>query len=98
MNPEILRKYDFSEMVSILGLLQLYTDNMIYSKNSPAEDHLSLRVSSKKSFEVRLKEIFDPEPVNNKTVRRLLEDMHKNFISIARESLPVITFPRRKRA
>ena len=91
MHSSILNKYQFTEISRILCLLQIHTDNMLYSKNSPAEDHFDTRAVSMKHHEKELRALFAPEPVNNKTVRKLLEGIHENFVNIAKESLPLVS-------
>ncbi len=84
MNRALIDKYEFKDVARLLNALQLFFDNSIYSKETPMEGraHCARAVDD-------LQSLIAPSPINKKSIRVILDNVHINLLGFARESLPV---------
>jgi len=83
----LVERYEFKRIWALLDCLQLRADNTVYSKESPAEDHV---VSPDRvTQQDRLVELLHPYPPTNEVINVLFNQLMTNYVGACREMLKV---------
>lgn len=88
MDPVILAKYEFKTVERVLDALQSQADHAIYSRESPLDQRPSNATGRTRALK-DLENLLAPFPVNKRTIRVVLDNVHQNLLGIAKELLPV---------
>lgn len=79
MNEEIFKKHELKEAFRVLDALQIRTDNLIYSKESPGQ--------YKERGNEHILNVFGVPSLSNSEVDKILKEVQKNYVELAKEIL-----------
>lgn len=85
MDHKVTEQYEFKEIFRILDAIQVYTDNNIFSQQSPAGRDTD-STTRKTNIKI-LEKMFHPNPINNNSIHLILDRIHENYVSASKEIL-----------
>lgn len=87
MKDILLEKHEMYEVFGVLDALQIRIEASLYSKESPEEGNSE---SMKSGCAQHLLQTFGRDSLSNSECDKVLKEVHKNYMSLAKEVLKVL--------